>query len=349
MSNESPASSQADSPAVAFELPGSYSPEPVPVPLRTSTPFPAALPQTSPEYNHGPLDPLPLPPDEVAVTSPAVALEVAPAPAVYSPIRPARMLDDPNHQAPPLSPRSAASIVEGDLHNNNTILLVNIIRSLVATIKKREEEHVAAVKTFDDTLDSLQSKVLQYEETFSTPPDGYVENNGHYPTLEIRLPHGQRRPAKWIKQLDNYCVAALCDRDVGSSTPSIFDVYASPNHSDRPVQPLPDWLIDLLTADASTYTLVQDAATELDDWGLAADLDRFRRAHAKLVDLYKQVDSYASQAECTLQEKAAIQSQLELAKVGYQLHHLKGLSDNRNASRGRSAWKSMGDARGRAM
>ena len=148
------------------------------------------------------------------------------------------MLDDPNYKAPPLSPWSATSIVEGDLHNNNTILLVNIIRLLVATIKKQEEEHVTVVKSFDETLDSLQSKVLQYEETFSTPPDGYIENNGHYPTLEICLPHGQRRPAKWIKQLDNYRVAALCDRDVGSSTPSIFDVYASPNYSDRPVQPL---------------------------------------------------------------------------------------------------------------
>ena len=94
------------------------------------------------------------------------------------------------------------------------------------------------------------------------------------------------------------------------------------------MQPLPDWLIDLLTADASTYTLVQDAATELNDWGLATDLDRFRRAHAKLVDLYKQVNSYASQAKCILREKAAIQSWLKLAKVSYQLHHLKGLSNN---------------------
>ena len=142
------------------------------------------------------------------------------------------MLDDPNYQVPPLSPRSATFITEGDLHHGNNTLLINIIHSLVATIKKHEDDHVATIKSFNETLDSLQTKVLQYEETFSTPPEGYIENNGHFLTLEIRLPHGQRRPAKWVKQLNNYCVAALCDRDVGSSTPSIFDVYASPNHSD---------------------------------------------------------------------------------------------------------------------
>jgi hypothetical protein len=79
-------------------------------------------------------------------------------------------------------------------------------------------------------------------------------------------------PAKWIKQLDNYTVAGLCDTDIGNSSPSIFHVYATPHHSDKPIKPLPQWLIDMLTGNVATYTLVQDAAVDISDWGMAADL-----------------------------------------------------------------------------
>jgi hypothetical protein len=176
-----------------------------------------------------------------------------------------------------------------------------------------------------------------------------VENNGHYPSLQVRIGKGLYRPAKWIKQLDNYHVAALCDTDLGSSSPSISDIYASLAHTSSPVKPLPGWLLDLLTGNPSTYGLVQNAAGELYDWGVAADIDRFCIAHNRMVDAYKQADSYTTQAESHFRVKASIQSRLELAKIPEDLNHLKGLSDHRALKEGnviRSGWKKPDFARG---
>jgi hypothetical protein len=259
------------------------------------------------------------------------------------------MLDNPNFVGTPLSPHGATFIAEGDLHNNSTVLLVNIIRSLTATIQSREEAHKAAITSFNDTIAHLDEKVKHYEDTFCIPPEGYVENNGHYPSLQVRVRKGTYRPAKWIKQLDNYWVAALCDTNLGSSSPSISDVYASPAHTSSPVRPLPGWLLDLLTGNPSTYSLVQNAAGELYDWGIAADIDRFHVAHNRMVDAYKQVDSYTTQAESHFHIKASIQSWLELAKIPEDLNHLKGLSDHRALNEGnviQSGWKKPEFARG---
>jgi hypothetical protein len=166
------------------------------------------------------------------------------------------MLDDPNFIGSPISPHGAAFIAEGNLHQNNMVLLVNIICSLTTTIKSWEETHKAAITSFDNTIACLDEKVKNYEDTFSTLPEGYVENNGHYPSLQIRIGKGLYQPTKWIKQLDNYHVTALCDTDLGYTSPTITDVYATPAHTTSPVKPLPGWLLDLLTGSPSTYSLI---------------------------------------------------------------------------------------------
>ena len=173
-------------------------------------------------------------------------------------------------------------------------LLTNIVKCLTETIKKREEDHKAAIGSFDDTLTRLQEKVLHYKETFSTPPPRYVENNGHYPNLQILTAKGIYRPAKWVKQMDNLCVSCLADTDIGSATPSIIDVYAGYDHSDQPVLPFPDWLVELLSGPAATFAIVQNEATNLEDWGIVADLNRFHTAHNQMVDVYKQVDTFSA-------------------------------------------------------
>jgi hypothetical protein len=252
------------------------------------------------------------------------------------------MLDDPNFVGTPISPHGAAFIAEGDLHHSSSVLLVNIICSLTTTIKSWEEAHKAAIDSFDNTIAHLDEKVKNYEDTFSIPPEGYVENNGHYPSLNICIGKGLYQPTKWIKQLDNYQVAALCNTDLGSSSPTITDVYATPAHTSSPIKPLPGWLLDLLTGNPSTYSLVQNATGELYDWGVTANIDCFRVTHNWMVDTYKQVDSYTVQAKSHFCVKASIQSQLELAKIAEDLNHLKGLSNHRALNEGnviRSGWK----------
>jgi hypothetical protein len=136
---------------------------------------------------------------------------------------------------------------------------------------------------------------------------------------------------------------------LGSSSPTITNVYATPAHTSSPVKPLPGWLLDLLTGNPSTYSLIQNTTGELYNWGIAANIDCFHIAHNRMVDTYKQADSYTTQAKSHFWVKASIQSRLELAKIAKDLNHLKGLSDHCALNKGnviRSGWKKPDFARG---
>ena len=142
--------------------------------------------------------------------------------------------------------------------------------------------------------------------------------------------------------MDNLRVACLADTNVGSATPSIIDVYAGIDHSEQPVVPFPDWLLEIITGPAATFAIVQNQAGDLEDWGIAANLDRFRTAHNQMVDAYKQVNAFSALASMHGQARDAVQSRLELAKASHHLSHLKGLSDTRSHQQSRnnkSAWK----------
>ena len=206
------------------------------------------------------------------------------------------MLDDTNYQGPSLSLQTALNLLGGNPSENTPVLLVNIIQCLTETIKKHERDHKVAINSFDDILSTLQDLVLHYEETFSTPPAGYVKNNGHYPNLQILTAWDIYWPAKWVKQMDNLRVACLTDLDVRSTTPSIINVFACADHSDWPVIPMPDWLVELITGTAATYTLVKNNTADLNDWGITADLDWFWTAYNQMVDAYKQVNTYSALA-----------------------------------------------------
>jgi hypothetical protein len=165
---------------------------------------------------------------------------VKPEPAfTFVPIHPAQMLDDPYFVGTPLSPRSTTAIVKGDIRAHGTTFLINVIRSLVATIAQHETTHKVVEEDLKRATLYLKDKLTSFKDTFPLPPSGYIENNDHYPSLEVRLAGGVHKPAKWVKQLDNYTVASLCNTDIGNSTPSIFYIYATPYHSDKPIKPLP--------------------------------------------------------------------------------------------------------------
>ena len=302
---------------------------PLPVQLRVATPYPTPEPSSDDTGRAIFATLQTIVPSECTTLDPPL-------------LNPACMLDDPDYQGPPLSPRSAIDLLQGNPAELTVTLLTNIVKCLTETIKKWEEDHKAAIDSFNDTLTHLQEKVLHYEETFSTPPPGYIKNNGHYPNLQILTAKGVYRPAKWVKQMDNLCVACLADTDVGSATPSIVDVYAGYDPSDQPVLPFPDWLVELLSGSAATFAIVQNEAANLEDWGITANLDWFRTAHNQMVDAYKQVDAFSALASMHGRTRDAIQGRLELAKASYHLSHLKGLSDSQSHQQSRnnkSAWK----------
>jgi hypothetical protein len=53
----------------------------------------------------------------------------------------------------------------------------------------------------------LEERIGEYETIFDTVPEGYEENNGCLPNLNIPVGNGMYRPTKYIKQLEGGWVA----------------------------------------------------------------------------------------------------------------------------------------------
>ena len=81
------------------------------------------------------------------------------------------------------------------------------------------------------------------------------------------------RFACFIKQLNDGRVARLHSQAKGEEDTRIIELYASPDYSsDKPLEPLPTWLRHRLWGDQATYSILEDAINDLDDWGLLTDV-----------------------------------------------------------------------------
>ena len=59
-------------------------------------------------------------------------------------------------------------------------------------------------------------------------------------------------------------------------SPHIVKIYAQPCATAEPIEPLPMWLESILLGPSAAFNTLAEASRELDDWGIHADLLRFR-------------------------------------------------------------------------
>lgn len=118
------------------------------------------------------------------------------------------MCTNPNLQPPPLSSYTALQAIK-ELFDISFTLVTNITKGLAVILNKHNQEHFAEKTCLEDCICGMEDKVKHYENTFSILPEGYIENNDHYPSLTIPISNGLFQPAKWIKQLDSGKVAML--------------------------------------------------------------------------------------------------------------------------------------------
>src|SRR6266478_1648157 len=109
------------------------------------------------------------------------------------------------------SPRSGCSAIAS--HHLPADTYWSIINGLVVTSKARthrfqqdlaaqEADHKKKLDDREETIEFLEARLVGYIDTFSQPPDGYVEN-GCLTTFTIPCGGGLSNPAKWVKKLDN--------------------------------------------------------------------------------------------------------------------------------------------------
>ena len=175
----------------------------------------------------------------------------------------------------PISPTSAANLIQG-FDIGDPVRLRQLTASLVETIKQRDRVHHRDVEEYAETIADLHQRLERFQkEAWKEIPPGYEENEC-FPGLTIGDNNGVHRPVKWIKLLDNCTVSGFTEGDGPGSTPHIFHIYAQPTARGQPVEALPAWFEERVIGPMPQYHELYEAARELNDWGIAADIAQLR-------------------------------------------------------------------------
>src|SRR6266403_5339973 len=168
------------------------------------------------------------------------------------------------------------------------------------------QEHKAVIDKLEESLEFAESRLLDYQETFVKAPDRYVAND-RLPTFTIPLGEGSDVPAKWIKQLDDGCIAGYSEHDGTRDLPYIKEIYAAPFDSTlNPPEVLPFWLQETLQGATIQYQEFCRTVQDLDDWGLYTEVLCYRQLDEDILSLKAQLD--LNHASLAMAQNARLQS-----------------------------------------
>src|SRR6266403_243509 len=247
-----------------------------------------------------------------------------------------------------LSPQSVRNAIATT--NLDPPALHTIIDALVETSNSRHQqylhqaqteatEHKAAIDKLEEDLEFTQSWLLDYQETFVKAPDGYVAND-RLPTFTIPLGEGSNVPAKWVKQLNDGCIARYSEHNGTGDLPYIKEIYAALQDSAlNPAEVLPFWLWETLQGTAIQYQELRWAVWDLDDWGLYAEVLRYCQLNEDILSLKAQLD--LNHTSLAAAQNARLQSftRLEAARLPKRISHMAAPIWSSPSTTVRGAWK----------
>ena len=237
----------------------------------------------------------------------------------------------------PLSPTSVQNVLAAT-PNLTPDQFRSIINGLAATIRIRDDVHREKVEGLEADIANLQQQIdNDNDDGLAKCLPGYEENNGRLPNFTIPLDDGTERFACFIKQLDDGRVAGLHSGYKGKEDAHIIELYASPDYvSDKPLEPLPTWLHRRLWGDRTSYSILEDAVNDLDDWGLLADIHRYRQFNQDNAYLVQKLELLEAERESIVKNRALIEDRLVHARLSEKVKHLALRSP---AGTIQSAWK----------
>src|SRR6266446_6934281 len=247
-----------------------------------------------------------------------------------------------------MSPQSVHAAIAS--HDLPAATYPSIINGLIVTSEARthrysqdlaaqEVDHKKKLDDREETIEFLEARLVGYIDTFSQPPTGYVEN-GRLPTFTIPVGGGLSNPAKWVKKLDDGRVVGYTAEDGPHDLPHVCEIYASPKYTADPAEPLPHWIHESLQGSAPAYAAFLDAVRSADDWGLEADVMRFRTLNERVLAYKAQLDHTHGELKSTIIARDQCRGRLECARLAERVSHLAGeplrMPTNARARRG---WK----------
>ena len=127
-------------------------------------------------------------------------------------------------------------------------------------------------------------------------------------------------------------MACFTEDDGPGDTPHIVKIYAQPCASAEPIEPLPIWLESILLGPLAAFNTLAEAARELDDWGIHADLLCFRELDASWQEAKGEECKWEAHANAFALAKNLCKSRLEAAHCVYQLGAFENLGPIRRGT-----------------
>jgi len=268
----------------------------------------------------------------------SVVLDILYAPASMSN---ANMSNESPHSSPPdslasyhmpcalapndpcMSPNTVATILATQ-SSIDAITLCSIAKGLVETIKEREERHGHQLLAAHNCQQQLEDKLTDYEQGYGSPPEGY-KRNVNYPNLKIPIGEGLYRPTKWIKMADEGVVLVYTKEQGPKSNPYLVPIHTAPIFSSEPIDPIPQWLHQLLIGQSAIFYMLVNATQKLDNWGIAANITCYREYNNEMADINARIKQLQAEVDLVRLAKLLCEGRLKAARAPKQLAHMECL------------------------
>jgi hypothetical protein len=234
----------------------------------------------------------------------------------------------------PLSPCSALAVLQafgtgGDVENLRRV--AQITTSLLTTRTAAYEARIATLQAENDQLRTRTAPTPIRHRT-SVCPQGFLPNGRRL--LHFYVPYnGHRAPARYIRASPGDASSAEGTMGEPGSKVYAFELYATeyppPSEEDErpPPEPLPEWFRDLCHATFPHYRALLDGSRGLEDWGLTADIARYRTTSERIRDLYAAQEGIEASLTGLRESLDLVAFRLGSARAGERLGRYRNLVD----------------------
>jgi len=220
----------------------------------------------------------------------------------------------------PVSPRTGLNVLRNS--ECTTSDAVEVAEGFAATIKNRESFHQLRILLLQTQITRLQRQAEQRDHDddqsnsdhprFMAAPVGFSLNAGHLPNITLPCGRNAGQLAKWVRRLPDGRALLYAEDDGPGDQPYAIDLFAELDISDdTPPQSLPRWLLEALVGPSAPFHTVRAAAEATLDWGLQAELLRYRELDQKAKAINDSISNLEAEVSGVLAEQRLALGRLE--------------------------------------
>src|SRR5216684_5357358 len=231
----------------------------------------------------------------------------------------------------PVSPRTGVNV----LHNSECTIedAIEVAEGLTATIKNRESFHHLRVLLLQEQITRLRERVnhqptdndvTEERPRFMAAPVGFSINAGQLPNTTLPCGRNAGQLAKWVRCLPDGRALLYAEDDGPGDQPYAIELFAGLDISDdTPAQSIPRWFLDGLTGPSAAFHTIRAAAEATFDWGLHAELLRYRELDQKAKAIHDSISNLEAEVQGILADQRLALGHLEGARAAVRLGHVR--------------------------